>query len=79
VGFKLGQGRKLSDILAEMKMVAEGIKTTRSVYHLAGEEGVEMPICKQMYRILYEDLSPVKALAELMQRELKHEVDTFFG
>ena len=39
VGFKLGQGRKLVDILAEMKMVAEGVKTTRSVYHLAKKKG----------------------------------------
>jgi len=38
-----------------------------------------MPICEQMYRILYEDQPAEKALAELMQRELKHEVDTFFG
>ena len=79
VGFKLGQGKKLSEILAEMRMVAEGVKTTRSVYHLARQKEIDMPICEQMYRILYEDLPPEKALASLMQRELKHEVDTFFG
>jgi glycerol-3-phosphate dehydrogenase (NAD(P)+) len=78
VGFQLGQGRRLADILAEMKMVAEGIKTTRSVYHLAQKQGVEMPICQQMYRILYEDRSPQKAVAALMQRDLKHELETFF-
>jgi glycerol-3-phosphate dehydrogenase len=38
-----------------------------------------MPICEQIYRILYEDQPAEKALTELMQRELKHEVDTFFG
>jgi glycerol-3-phosphate dehydrogenase (NAD(P)+) len=79
VGFQLGQGKQLAEILSEMKMVAEGVKTTRSVYHLAEKREVEMPICEQMYRILYEDLSPVEAVAELMQRELKHEVDTFFA
>ncbi len=79
VGFKLGQGKKLSEILAEMRMVAEGVKTTRSVYHLARQKEIDMPICEQMYRILYEDLTPENALASLMQRELKHEVDTFFS
>lgn len=79
VGYKLGQGMKLPEILAEMKMVAEGVKTTRSVYNLAKQREIEMPICQQMYRILYEDLAPERALAEMMQRELKHEMDTFFG
>jgi glycerol-3-phosphate dehydrogenase (NAD(P)+) len=79
VGYKLGQGKKLSEILAEMRMVAEGVKTTRSVYHLARQKEIDMPICEQMYRILYEDQPPEQALASLMQRELKHEVDTFFG
>jgi glycerol-3-phosphate dehydrogenase (NAD(P)+) len=79
VGYKLGQGKKLPEILAEMKMVAEGVKTTLSVYNLARQRQIEMPICQQMYRILYEDLSPQRALAEMMQRELKHEMDTFFG
>jgi glycerol-3-phosphate dehydrogenase (NAD(P)+) len=79
VGYQLGQGKKLAEILAEMRMVAEGVKTTRSVYHLARQKKIDMPICEQMYRILYEDQSPKEALASLMQRELKHEVDTFFG
>lgn len=79
VGYQLGQGKKLAEILAEMKMVAEGVKTTRSVYNLAQQRGIEMPICDQIYRILYEDQPPEKAVAELMQRELKHELDTFFG
>jgi glycerol-3-phosphate dehydrogenase (NAD(P)+) len=79
VGYQLGQGKKLQEILADMKMVAEGVKTTRSVYHLAQEQGVELPICQQMYRILYEDQSPREAVAELMQRDLKHEVETFFA
>jgi len=79
VGYQLGQGKKLQEILADMKMVAEGVKTTRSVYHLAQKQGVELPICQQMYRILYEDQSPKEAVAELMQRDLKHEVETFFA
>lgn len=79
VGYQLGQGKKLKEILAEMKTVAEGVKTTRSVHNLAQQRGIEMPICEQIYRILYEDQPAEKALKELMQRDLKHEVDTFFG
>ncbi|MBW1981067.1 MAG: NAD(P)-dependent glycerol-3-phosphate dehydrogenase [Deltaproteobacteria bacterium] len=79
VGYQLGQGKKLTDILAEMQMVAEGVKTTRSAYYLAKRQGVEMPICKQMYRILYEDLPPKAAISELMTRGLKHELETFFA
>ena len=79
VGYQLGQDKKLSEILAAMQMVAEGVKTTRSVFHLAQQQGIEMPTCQQMYRILYEDQPPARALAELMRRELKHEVDTFFA
>jgi len=79
VGYKLGQGAKLSEILGDMKMVAEGVKTTRSVYTLAQQKGIDMPICEQIYRILYEDHPAERALAEMMQRELKHEVETFFG
>jgi glycerol-3-phosphate dehydrogenase (NAD(P)+) len=78
VGFQLGQGRKLEEILGEMRMVAEGVKTTRSVYHLARRQNVELPICEEMYRILYENRSPREAVATLMQRDLKHEPDTFF-
>jgi glycerol-3-phosphate dehydrogenase (NAD(P)+) len=78
VGFELGKGRRLEEILAHMRMVAEGVKTTRSVYHLARRQGVELPICEEMYRILYENRSPREAVASLMQRDLKHEPDTFF-
>lgn len=79
VGFELGRGRKLEEILADMKMVAEGVKTTSSVYHLAEKQGVELPICQQMYGILYEQQSVQEAVAGLMQRDLKHELDTFFS
>ena len=75
VGLKLGQGRKLPDILAEMKMVAEGVKTTRSTYDLAKREGVDMPLTEQIYKILYEDKSPKHALVDLMTRDLKEEID----
>lgn len=73
VGYEIGKGRKLKDILAEMKMVAEGVATTRSVYRLAQKLGVEMPIVRQVYQALYEDKDPRQAITELMTRELKSE------
>jgi glycerol-3-phosphate dehydrogenase (NAD(P)+) len=75
VGIKLGRGKKLQEILAEMHMVAEGIKTAKSVYNFSRQLGVEMPICHEVYRILYKDLSPSKAVRRLMTRTLKQELD----
>ena len=75
VGKKIGSGMKLTEILAEMRMVAEGVKTAKSVYNLANKLDVEMPICEEVYRILYEDLSPKEALYRLMTRDLKQELD----
>ncbi|MEW5909457.1 MAG: NAD(P)H-dependent glycerol-3-phosphate dehydrogenase [Thermodesulfobacteriota bacterium] len=75
VGKKIGEGLKLKEILSGMRMVAEGIKTAESVYHLSKRLNVEMPICHQVYRILYDDLSPKEALYLLMTRELKQETD----
>jgi len=73
VGIQLGQGSNLAAILAEMRMVAEGVKTAESVYHLAKSKGVEMPICEQVYKILHQDKPAREAVLELMSRELKPE------
>ena len=75
VGKKIGSGMKLSEILAEMRMVAEGVKTAKSVYNLSRKLDVEMPISEEVYHILYEDLSPKEALYRLMTRDLKQELD----
>jgi glycerol-3-phosphate dehydrogenase (NAD(P)+) len=75
VGYKIGQGMKLEAILSDMRMVAEGVKTTKSVYNMSQKTGVEMPIAEQIYRMLYEDLDPKEALQTLMTRDLKHELD----
>jgi glycerol-3-phosphate dehydrogenase (NAD(P)+) len=75
VGFQLGRGRKLQEILEEMRMVAEGVKTARSAYSLAKRMGVEMPISEQVYRVLYEGKEPLSAVRELMERDLKHELE----
>lgn len=73
VGFAIGSGRKLKEIMAEMKMVAEGVATTRSVFNLAREKNVEMPITEEVYATLYQDKDPRQAILELMTRELKAE------
>jgi len=75
VGHKLGQGMKIEAILSETRTVAEGVKTTRSVYNMSRKLEVEMPIAEQVYRILYEDLDPREALRVLMSRDLRQEHD----
>ena len=73
VGFKLGQGQRLADILAEMRMVAEGVKSAESIYQLSRRMGAEMPIVEKTYQILHEDKPARQAVIELMERELKAE------
>jgi glycerol-3-phosphate dehydrogenase (NAD(P)+) len=79
VGMKLGQGMSLDAILSEMKMVAEGVKTAKSVYNLSRKKDVEMPICHAIYKILYEGLSPQAASRELMARDLRKEFNGGWG
>ncbi len=73
VGYGLGQGRKLDDIIGEMNMVAEGVKSTKGVLALADRHIVEMPIADQVGKVLYEGKDPKAAVAELMTREAKSE------
>jgi glycerol-3-phosphate dehydrogenase (NAD(P)+) len=73
VGLRLGRGETLEAILADMKMVAEGVKNTRSVRALAAKLGIEMPITEQMYCMLYERKPPRQVVTELMARGLKPE------
>ena len=75
VGKKIGEGLKLNDVLSEMRMVAEGVKTAKSVYNLSKKLGVEMPISHATYHVLYDNLSPTEALYQLMTRDLKPELD----
>ncbi|MCD6561914.1 MAG: NAD(P)-dependent glycerol-3-phosphate dehydrogenase [Deltaproteobacteria bacterium] len=75
VGLKMGKGMGLKEITSSMKMVAEGIKTTKSAYELSKKMGVDMPITNQVYQILYKGKDPTAAVRELMTRELKEELD----
>ena len=74
VGKKIGEGKSLNDILAEMNMVAEGVKTSKSVYNLSRRVGVEMPICHAVYAVIYDNLAPADAVYQLMTRDLKDEM-----
>jgi len=73
VGMQLGRGRKLQEILDSMVMIAEGVRTSKSVYNMAQRMKIELPICEQVHAILYEDKPPLAAVQELMTRELKSE------
>ncbi|MBC8310966.1 MAG: NAD(P)-dependent glycerol-3-phosphate dehydrogenase [Candidatus Marinimicrobia bacterium] len=73
VGFMLGQGKSLSEILSEMDMVAEGVNTTKSINTMAQKHNLSMPICEETYKVLFEGKSPQIAITELMQRDLVNE------
>ncbi len=73
VGFMLGKGHGLEEILSRMRMVAEGVRTARSARTLARRLGVEMPITERVHSILYEGQKPREAVLELMAREPKPE------
>lgn len=73
VGEQIGKGKTLDEILKEMKMVAEGIRTTRSAVALVKKYGVEMPITQEVYEILFHQKNPKKAVYDLMTRTPKQE------
>jgi glycerol-3-phosphate dehydrogenase (NAD(P)+) len=73
VGERLAQGEKLQGILNSMKMVAEGVFTTRSVHEKASRMGIDMPITAEIYRVLYENKDPLQAENDLMLREPRSE------
>jgi glycerol-3-phosphate dehydrogenase (NAD(P)+) len=75
VGEQLGKGRKLPEILAEMNMVAEGVKTAETVMVLSERHGIPMPICKTVYRVLEGEIDAAGAYAGLLQVRPGHEDD----
>lgn len=74
VGEEIGKGKMLTEVLSEMKMVAEGIATSKSSLMLAKDKGVEVPIVMQVNDILFNNKSPIEATNELMSRDLKSEI-----
>jgi glycerol-3-phosphate dehydrogenase (NAD(P)+) len=73
VGVGLAQGKGLETVMGEMKMVAEGVKTTRAVLDLAARHQVDMPIATQVGHVLHDGLHPKDAVLELMTRDPKAE------
>lgn len=73
VGEQIGAGKTLKQVLKSMKMVAEGVETSRSASMLAKKNNVETPITTEVYKILFEDKDPVKATTDLMTRDMKME------
>jgi glycerol-3-phosphate dehydrogenase (NAD(P)+) len=77
VGQELGRGRVLEDVLAGMREVAEGVKTTRAIKLLAERRGVEMPITSEVHAVLYEGKAARAAVESLMSRPLKDEFEGY--
>lgn len=75
VGIKLGQGKLLREIIAELKGIAEGVESTMSVRELAWRQMVEMPIVEQVYHVLSRGKSPKDAVHHLMTRAYKDEFE----
>lgn len=73
LGVELGRGRKLEEILASRKTVAEGVTTARTAVTLGERHGVELPIARQVSEILFAGKGPRQAIADLMERTLKPE------
>jgi glycerol-3-phosphate dehydrogenase (NAD(P)+) len=74
VGEQLGRGRTIDEIVAEMSMVAEGVKTARVVMELADELGLDMPIAEQVYAVCHEGRSAADAYRGLLPTTAKHEL-----
>ncbi len=77
-GERLGKGEKLEQIVASTQMIAEGVKTAKSAWQLAQSRagGIDVPITREVYAILYEGKSPKHAVRDLMTREAKPEFDS---
>ena len=73
VGYQIGSGKTLKNIQAHMQMVAEGVPTTKSAYALSLKYKVDMPITREVYKVLFKNKSPQAALSDLMSRETKEE------
>ncbi|SEN42501.1 glycerol 3-phosphate dehydrogenase (NAD(P)+) [Amphibacillus marinus] len=74
-GNMLAQGNTLADVLAQMGMVVEGVRTAEAAYHLAKEKGIDMPITTAIYEILFKHANAQEAVDQLMTRSRRTETD----
>ncbi len=79
LGKRLGEGESLDKILGNMKMVAEGVNTTKSIYQIVEKHNITAPICREMYYILYEGKTVMQAAQDLTQMELAEELRNLIG
>ena len=73
MGLALASGKSIEEAQEEIQQVVEGVLAAKAVREVAGDLGVEMPICEEIYRILYKGVQPLEAFAALMGRELTSE------
>ncbi|SIT66519.1 NAD(P)H-dependent glycerol-3-phosphate dehydrogenase [Edaphobacillus lindanitolerans] len=78
-GNMLGKGMSLDEVLEQMGMVVEGVRTTKAARQLAESCSVPMPITQALYSVLFEGAEPRKAVDSLMGRLKKHEIEDLFG
>lgn len=74
VGYNIGQGKSLQEITSGMNMIAEGVKTAKSVTQWSRRNNIEMPITDAVYKVLFENMDPKDAVQELMTRNAKDEI-----
>ena len=75
VGYALGQGKKLDDVVTELGMIAEGVPNTRSIYEAARKVEARTPIIDEVYQVLYQGKSAQQALMELLNRDPRPEAE----
>jgi glycerol-3-phosphate dehydrogenase (NAD(P)+) len=73
MGLALAAGKNIDEAQREIQQVVEGVLAAKAVKEVSGKLGVEMPICVEIYRIIYEDIPPAEAVRALMSRALKPE------
>lgn len=77
-GILIGQGKRLEEALKEVKMVVEGVRTTKAAFNLSQSYNVEMPIVEQAFKVLFEEENPRQAVMNLMLRDRKNEIEDIF-
>jgi len=77
-GSMLGKGMKLEEVLDQMGMVVEGVRTTKAAYQLSKFHDVPMPITNALYAVLFEQVNPKEAVDQLMDRGKKHEMEDLY-
>ena len=72
-GYQIGRENDVKNFLENNTKTVEGVRTAKIVHRVAQEEGIDMPICEEIYQILYEGKEPSLCASDLMVRQLKKE------